>query len=158
MTVNSLARYSLKARRWMVQLAASGLWNALLFPWFKALPCPALNCYGCPFAIFACPIGTLQNFVVIRQVPLYTLGLLGVIGSLYTNSSDTTLQFDEVGYNLAAIAHYRGWSVDAEWGIESYDFADFDDHYDREGWRVALGWYVIPGKLELRYCHPTITN
>jgi ferredoxin-type protein NapH len=82
MTVNSLARYSLKAKRWMVQLAASGLWNALLFPWFKALPCPALNCYGCPFAILACPIGTLQNFVVIRQVPLYTLGLLGVIGSL----------------------------------------------------------------------------
>lgn len=72
----------IKVRRWIVQLAAFGLWNSLLFPWFKALPCPALNCHGCPFAVFACPIGALQHFAVIRRGPLYTLGLLGIIGSL----------------------------------------------------------------------------
>jgi hypothetical protein len=75
---------------------------------------------------------------------------LGVIGSIYTNSSDTSRRFDEGGYNLAAIAHYRGWSVDAEWGTESYDFGVFEDDFEREGWRVALGWYVVPRKLELR--------
>ena len=74
----------------------------------------------------------------------------GVIGSFYTNSSDTTYAFDESGYNLAAIARYRGWSVDAEWGTESYDFADFTGDFNREGWRVAVGWYVIQRKLELR--------
>lgn len=72
----------LKVRRWMVQLVAFGLWNSLFFPRFKALPCPALNCHGCPFAIVACPIGMLQYFVVIREAPFYILGVVGVIGSL----------------------------------------------------------------------------
>ena len=36
---------------------------------------PALNCYACPASIFACPIGTLQHFVIIRAVPMYFLGL-----------------------------------------------------------------------------------
>jgi hypothetical protein len=75
---------------------------------------------------------------------------LGVIGSIYTNSSETVYAYDENGYNVAAIARYRGWSVDAEWGTESYDFADFDDDFDREGWRVAVGWYAVPRKFELR--------
>jgi len=36
---------------------------------------PVLNCYACPASIFACPIGTLQHFVIIRAVPMYFLGL-----------------------------------------------------------------------------------
>jgi hypothetical protein len=83
---------------------------------------------------------------------------LAVIGSVYTNSSETTRRFDEGGYNVAAIAHYRGWSIDAEWSTESYDFADFDDDFDREGWRVAVGWYVVPRKLELRIRRAAITR
>jgi len=39
---------------------------------------------------------------------------LGVIGSVYTNSRERPYAFDESGYNLAAIARYRGWSFDAE--------------------------------------------
>jgi hypothetical protein len=83
---------------------------------------------------------------------------LGMIGSLYTNSSDTTSEFDEGGYNIALIARHRGWSVDAEWGTEFYDFADFEDDFDREGWRVALGWFVVPRKLELRLRRASITR
>ena len=83
---------------------------------------------------------------------------LGVVGSLYTNSSENDYVFDENGYNLAATAHYRGWSVDAEWGAESYDFADFADDFNREGWRVAVGWYVIPRMLELRVRRAAITR
>jgi hypothetical protein len=83
---------------------------------------------------------------------------LGLIGSFYTNSSDTTFDFDEGGHNLALVARYRGWSVDAEWGTESYDFADFEDDFDREGWRVALGWFVVPRKLELRVRRAAITR
>ena len=83
---------------------------------------------------------------------------LGVIGSIYTNSSESTFGFDENGYNLAAVALYRGWSVDAEWGTESYDFAEFDDDFNRQGWRVAVGWYVVPGKLELRARRAAITR
>ena len=64
---------------------------------------------------------------------------LGMIGSIYSNSSETVHTFDESGYNLAAVARYRGWSVDAEWGTESYDYADFEDDFDRQGWRLAIG-------------------
>ena len=80
--MNYLATLLLKTKRWGIQLAALGLWNSLFFPWFKALPCPALNCYGCPLAIVACPIGSLQHFVVIHQIPFYILGMVGIIGTL----------------------------------------------------------------------------
>jgi len=83
---------------------------------------------------------------------------LGMIGSIYTNSSETVHAFDERGHNLAAVAHYRGWSVDAEWGAESYNFDEFVDDFDREGWRVAVGWYVVPRKLELRIRRAAITR
>lgn len=81
-----------------------------------------------------------------------------VIGSAYANSSDKRRAFDESDYNLAAIANFRGWSVDAEWGTESYDFADFTDNFDREGWRIAVGWFVVPRKLELRVRRAAITR
>jgi hypothetical protein len=83
---------------------------------------------------------------------------LGVIGSMYTNSSETAQEFDEGGYNFAAVARYRGWSIDAEWGAESYDFAEFDRDFDREGWRIAVGWFVVPRELELRARYATITR
>lgn len=91
----------------------------------------------------------------VMQTPRFKLA---VIGSSYANSSDRPYAFDERGYNLAAIAHYRGWSLDAEWGTESYDFAEFADDFDREGWRVAVGWYVVPRKLELRVRRAAITR
>jgi hypothetical protein len=83
---------------------------------------------------------------------------LGVIGSVYTNTSDTVFAFGERGYNFAAVALYRGWSLDAEWGTEIYDFDDFEDDFEREGWRVAAGWFVIPRKLELRIRRAAITR
>lgn len=52
------------------------------FPVFlKFFPCPVFNCYACPLAVFACPIGTLQHFAIIGSVPLFTLGVLGFVGS-----------------------------------------------------------------------------
>jgi hypothetical protein len=83
---------------------------------------------------------------------------LGVIGSIYANSSETTYPFDESGYNLAAVVRYRGWSVDAEWGTESYDFDNFVDNFERGGWRVAVGWYVVPRKIEVRVRSAAITR
>jgi len=75
---------------------------------------------------------------------------LGVIGSIYANRNEQPYVFDESGYNLALLARWRGWSVDFEWGTESYDFEVFNDDFDREGWRVSLGWYVVPKKWEIR--------
>ena len=41
---------------------------------------PGLNCYACPLARFACPVGSLQHFIAIRQFPFYILGFIGFIG------------------------------------------------------------------------------
>ncbi len=83
---------------------------------------------------------------------------LAVLGSVYSNSRQGPYAFDEGGYNLALISLYRGWSVAVEWGTESYDFDIFDDDFDREGWRVAVGWYVVPRQLEVRARHAEITR
>ena len=53
----------------------------------KGLPCPALNCYACPAAAFACPIGSLQHFIERRKVPLYVLGAVGLVGALIGRAS-----------------------------------------------------------------------
>jgi ferredoxin-type protein NapH len=44
--------------------------------------CPFLYCQGCPFALLGCPIGVIQHFVMLRQIPLFTIGSLGVYGTL----------------------------------------------------------------------------
>ena len=83
---------------------------------------------------------------------------LGFLGSVYTNSSERTDSFDENGYNLAAMMRYSGWSVDLEWGTESYDFAEVEGDFDRVGWRAAVGWFAVPKKLELRARAAAITR
>ena len=75
---------------------------------------------------------------------------LGIIASAYLNRDEQPYVFDESGYNLALLARWRGWSVDFEWGTESYDYEIFDDDFDREGWRLSLGWFVVPDKWEIR--------
>ncbi|MDD5475279.1 MAG: 4Fe-4S binding protein [Syntrophales bacterium] len=86
-------------RRW-IQSIATVLSNAwLLFPFtgtiyqgkLKSLCVPGLNCYSCPAAVGACPMGALQTmFASVRpsfragnfHIGLYVIGTLGVIGSL----------------------------------------------------------------------------
>ena len=48
-----------------------------LYAW---LTVPALNCYACPLAQGACPIGTIQHFLVIGMIPLFALGVIGAFG------------------------------------------------------------------------------
>ena len=86
-------------RRW-IQTAATALSNAyLLFPFtrniyqgkLKSVCVPGLNCYSCPAATGACPLGSLQTMLATVRpsvkagnghIGLYVLGILGVIGSL----------------------------------------------------------------------------
>jgi len=75
---------------------------------------------------------------------------LGVFASVYTQTaSRISGDFDEGGYNLAVVNRYRGLSVDAEWGVESFDYEDFDGDFDRRGWRVQAGYIVVPEKYEV---------
>ena len=50
----------------------------------KKVCVPGLNCYSCPGAVGACPIGSLQNFLsgLKFRFPYYVLGLLIFFGAL----------------------------------------------------------------------------
>ena len=86
-------------RAWYQAAFALGL-NAWLPAWFqgrifqgqvKGVCVPALNCYSCPSAMGACPIGALQTFlaglrfnlsVAERKFGFYVVGALAAVGSV----------------------------------------------------------------------------
>jgi ferredoxin-type protein NapH len=78
--MNRLLTLLLSTSRRRVQAVSFLLMNSFVLQSLKALPCPGMNCYACPGAVLACPIGTLQHFAALRQIPFYTLGVLGLIG------------------------------------------------------------------------------
>lgn len=51
----------------------------------KALCVPGLNCYSCPGALFACPIGSLQAVLNSRdfKISCYVFGFITVIGAFF---------------------------------------------------------------------------
>lgn len=78
-------------RRRCIQLYAALLYNAHLTGFaqgeiytgpVKNLCVPGLNCYSCPGAVGACPLGSLQNALAAASVrgPWYVLGLLMLFG------------------------------------------------------------------------------
>jgi polyferredoxin len=46
---------------------------------------PGLNCYACPYAVTACPIGSLQYFVAYGRLHLapYVIGFLTLLGTIF---------------------------------------------------------------------------
>lgn len=80
-------------KRHIIQLLAALLYN-LNFEGFatgtiyrgdsKGICVPGLNCYSCPGAIGACPIGSLQAALVAsdQKLPLYIIGTLLAFGAL----------------------------------------------------------------------------
>ena len=93
------ARRPRDKRPWYQAAFALGL-NAWLPSWFKGeifqggikgVCVPALNCYSCPSALGACPIGVIQSSlgalrfnlsVAEKKFGLYVVGLLGAVGSV----------------------------------------------------------------------------
>jgi len=89
----------IKNRRWF-QVGAFLAINPYLPSWLKGeiyqgnvkgTCVPVLNCYSCPSAMGACPIGSLQNFfstlkfnlsIAQYQFGLYVIGFLAAVGSL----------------------------------------------------------------------------
>ena len=81
----------MKGRRFRIQLAAAALLNGYwagfargrVFTGKSKLFCvPVLNCYACPGALGACPIGALQTVLSgpARSFPFYVLGTLTLFG------------------------------------------------------------------------------
>ena len=79
-------------KRTLIQAAAALLQNAHISGFFtgriydgslKTVCVPGLNCYSCPGALGACPVGSLQNAVSAWKFrfPAYVLGLLLFFGA-----------------------------------------------------------------------------
>lgn len=80
-------------RRFWIQLGAAALSNGYLKGYWtgriyqgslKKICVPGMNCYSCPGALGACPLGSLQNSLYdVNQIfPFYILGLLVILGSI----------------------------------------------------------------------------
>ena len=83
-----LSLFKLIARRNWVQFAATVLSNSYVTQNItKGLPCPSLNCYACPTAVFACPIGSVQHFIGQHKVPYYVFGVISLIGLVIGRAS-----------------------------------------------------------------------
>lgn len=79
------------SKRRIIQVYAALLYNANIKGFFtgkiygggsKNLCVPGMNCYSCPGAVAACPLGALQNSLASsnQHTPYYILGILGVLG------------------------------------------------------------------------------
>lgn len=76
----------------MIQMTSAALYNlnvkgfaqsAIYRGATKGLCVPGLNCYSCPGAIAACPLGALQSALNnLPALPLYVLGTLAIFGAL----------------------------------------------------------------------------
>ena len=84
----------LPSKRKLIQLYAALLFNANLQGFFngkiykgptKNICAPGINCYSCPGAVGACPLGALQNALGASQktVPFYVIGILLLYGLLF---------------------------------------------------------------------------
>ena len=91
-------------RTWYQALSALAI-NAYLPAWpkgeifqggVKGVCVPVLNCYSCPSAMGACPVGAMQTFfgslrfnlsIGIKQFGLYVIGLIGIVGSVFGRMS-----------------------------------------------------------------------
>ena len=82
------------SKRRLIQVYAALLYNANIKGFFgkgsdiiyrgglKNVCAPGLNCYSCPGAVAACPLGALQNAMASSgtRAPYYILGILALFG------------------------------------------------------------------------------
>lgn len=82
------------SRRRIIQVYAALLTNANIKGFVtgriyrggtKNLCTPGLNCYSCPGAVAACPLGALQNALAKSNTstPYFILGILGILGLMF---------------------------------------------------------------------------
>jgi len=75
-------RRRIPEKRSLVQIISLVFANSYFLSFLKFCPAPILNCYACPLAVMACPIGSLQHFVGQRRFPFALVGLFTVTGAL----------------------------------------------------------------------------
>ncbi len=59
------------------------LWTGFIYQGATKRFCvPILTCWGCPLSRFGCPMGGLQHFIGLHQIPYYIAGFFGSVGIL----------------------------------------------------------------------------
>ena len=87
----------LPTKRRIIQVYVALLYNANLKGYIKGdiykgkakLACvPGMNCYSCPGAVGACPVGSLQNafFQSGTRLPFYIFGIIGLYGLIFART------------------------------------------------------------------------
>ncbi len=89
----------------------------LTFAWMTI---PALNCYSCPLAQGACPIGTFQHFLVIRAIPFLVVGVIALFGALAGRFYCSHLCPFGFFQDLLAKAPFRKYRIPAWTGYGKY--------------------------------------
>lgn len=85
----------------------------------KRICLPGLNCYSCPGALGACPIGSLQNGLAdpFLRIPFYVLGFLILTGTLFGRFVCGWLcpfgWFQELLYKIPRPGARKKWKPDA---------------------------------------------
>ena len=86
------------SKRRLIQIYAALLYNANIKGYItgsiytsattKYMCVPGLNCYSCPAAVGACPLGALQNALAESntRAPFYVLGILGIFGVIFART------------------------------------------------------------------------
>ncbi|MBC7330458.1 4Fe-4S binding protein [bacterium] len=74
--------WGLERWRFLSQISGLAITN-LYFLHLRWLPCPVMNCYACPLATFACPIGSLQYAIDVGFFPFYLLGIIFLSGLVF---------------------------------------------------------------------------
>jgi polyferredoxin len=44
---------------------------------------PVLNCHSCPLALYTCPVGAIQHFIVTARFPVYVLSTIAIVGTAF---------------------------------------------------------------------------
>ena len=76
-----MATSILKNRRFY-QIITTLFANSYYFSFLKYCSFPVFNCYSCPLAVFACPVGTIQFFLARGSFPFLAVGIIGLTGIL----------------------------------------------------------------------------
>jgi len=74
--------WGLERLRFLSQLSGLAITNLYLIH-LRWLPFPVMNCYACPLATFACPIGSLQYAIDAGFFPFYLLGVIFISGLIF---------------------------------------------------------------------------
>ncbi|MBD5131247.1 MAG: redoxin family protein [Clostridiales bacterium] len=97
-TVKEFICAHLPTKRRLVQIYAALLYNANIKGYItgsiytsattKYVCVPGLNCYSCPGAVGACPLGALQNALAESTIraPYYVLGILAIFGVMFART------------------------------------------------------------------------